>query len=55
MGDDKDKHPGEKSRMAEGIDIILDEAKTATKRAYRESGAETIGEAFSKLTGIGKP
>ncbi len=48
MGDDKDKHPGERSRMAEGIDIILDEAKSATKRAYRESGAESIGESVKE-------
>ncbi len=48
MGDDKEKHPGDRSRMAEGIDIILDEAKTATKRAYRESGAETIGESIKE-------
>ena len=28
--------------MAEGIDIIIDEAKTATKRAYKKSGAEDL-------------
>ena len=30
--------------MVEGIDIIIDEAKTATTRAYKNSGAESIGE-----------
>ena len=43
MGDDK-----ERSRMAEGIDIIIDEAKMATSRAYRRSGAETIGESVKE-------
>ena len=33
----------ERSRMSEGIDIIIDEAKTATKRAYKRSGAEDLG------------
>ena len=39
---DEEKRSGERSRMAEGIDIIIDEAKTATKRAYKRSGAEEL-------------
>ena len=46
--DDKEKQPGDRSRMAEGIDIIIDEAKSATKRAYRDSGAESIGESVKE-------
>ena len=44
MGDDKET----RSRMAEGIDIIIDEAKMATTRAYKKSGAETIGESVKE-------
>ena len=33
-----------RKRLKEGIDIIVDEAKTAAKEAIRRSGAETIGE-----------
>jgi Arc/MetJ-type ribon-helix-helix transcriptional regulator len=39
---DEEKGQEERSRMAEGIDIIIDEAKTATKRAYKKSGAEDL-------------
>ena len=48
MGDDKGKLQGDRSRMAEGIDIIIDEAKLATSRAYKKSGAETIGESVKE-------
>ena len=48
MGDDKGKLQGDRSRMAEGIDIIIDEAKLATSRAYKNSGAETIGESVKE-------
>ena len=39
---DEEERSGDRSRMAEGIDIIIDEAKTATKRAYKKSGAEDL-------------
>lgn len=48
MGDDKEKLPGDRNRMAEGIDIIIDEAKQATSRAYKRTGAETIGESVKE-------
>ncbi len=31
-------------RLAEGIEIIVDEAKAAAKSAYRRSGVESVGE-----------
>ena len=48
MGNEEGKRPGDRSRMAEGIDIIVDEAKMATTRAYKRSGAESIGESVKE-------
>ncbi len=42
--DNEEKREGDRGRMAEGIDIIIDEAKTATTRAYKKSGAESFGD-----------
>lgn len=33
-----------RKRLKEGIGIIVDEAKTVAKEAYRRSGAEVVGE-----------
>ena len=40
MGEEKK----DRKRIMEGIDIIVDEAKTAAKEAMRRSGAESLGE-----------
>ena len=34
----------DKSRIMEGIEIIVDEAKSAAKSAMRRTGADTLGE-----------
>ncbi len=44
----EDKRPGDRSRMSEGIDIIIDEARTATRQAYERSGAETLSESIKE-------
>ena len=44
----EDKRPGDKNRMAEGIGIIVDEARTATRRAYERAGGETLSESIKE-------
>ena len=39
---------GEKKRIVEGLDIILDESKKAARDAVKRSGVETLGENIRK-------
>ena len=38
----------DKKRLMEGIDIIVDEARTAAREALRRSGADSLGEGLKQ-------